>query len=88
MKGKILYFAFSAIILLSAELFSRDVPFTILHFSDSHSYLLGTGEKNSNFEYLQGGLSRVATVIANIRSTDTNVLVYHSGDVFHRRFLF
>lgn len=88
MRRRLTLIAFSALFIFSTELLSRDVPFTILHFSDSHSYLLGTGKKNSNLEYTFGGLSRVASVITNTRSTDTNVMVFHSGDVFTGDFFF
>ncbi len=60
----------------------RDIPFTVLHFSDSHSYLMGYGAKNTSLEYTQGGFSRLFTLVNNIRGIDTNVMVYHSGDLF------
>ena len=68
--------------ILSSKLMSRDIPFTILHFSDSHSYLLGSGTKNNSFEYTHGGFARLFTLVNNIRGIDTNVMVYHSGDLF------
>lgn len=67
---------------LSSGLKSQETPFTILHFSDTHSYILGSGIKNSNLEYTHGGLARVFTIVNNTRVSDTNVLVYHSGDIF------
>lgn len=88
MKNRLFVVLFSTILLISTDIMSRDVPFTILHFSDSHSYLLGTGKKNNNLEYTYGGLSRAATIIANTRGTDTNVMVFHSGDIFTGDFFF
>jgi len=62
--------------------YSQEVPFTFLHFSDTHSHISGTGPKDANLDYTLGGFSRVATVINNTRNTDTNVMVFHSGDFF------
>ncbi len=76
------------LIFSSSNLKSQDIPFTVLHFSDSHSYLLGSGIKNSGLEYTHGGLSRVITIISNTRNTDTNVMVFHSGDFFTGDFFF
>ena len=67
---------------------SQDIPFTFLHFSDTHSHLTGTGTKDANLNYTLGGFSRVATVIYSTRSTDTNVMVFHSGDFFTGDFFF
>ncbi|MFZ4592054.1 MAG: metallophosphoesterase, partial [Ignavibacteria bacterium] len=67
---------------LSSNLKSREIPFTILHFSDSHSYLLGSGVKNTSLEYTHGGFARLFTLVNNIKGIDTNVMVYHSGDLF------
>ncbi|MEI7483530.1 MAG: 5'-nucleotidase C-terminal domain-containing protein [Ignavibacteriota bacterium] len=67
---------------LSSNLMSREIPFTILHVSDSHSYLLGSGTKNTSLEYTHGGFARLFTLVNNIKGTDTNVLFYHSGDMF------
>lgn len=67
---------------LSSNLKSRDIPFTILHFSDSHSYLIGSGTKNSSLEYTHGGFARIFTLVNNLKGIDTNVMVYHSGDLF------
>lgn len=75
----IIIFAFSLLCNVSE---SRDIPFTVLHFSDSHSYLLGYGTKNSSLEYTLGGFARLFTLVNNIRGVDTNVMVYHSGDLF------
>jgi 5'-nucleotidase len=78
----------SILFFISSNLKSQEIPFTVLHFSDSHSYILGSGIKNSNLEYTHGGLSRVVTIISNTRATDTNVLVFHSGDIFTGDFFF
>ncbi|MCI0473317.1 MAG: metallophosphoesterase, partial [Ignavibacteria bacterium] len=79
---------FFLILLLPAVSNSQEIPFTFLHFSDSHSHLTGTGAKDANLNYTLGGFSRVATVISNTRGTDTNVLVFHSGDFFTGDFFF
>ena len=87
LKIKILYIIL-AFLFISTASQSTEVPFTILHFSDSHSYVLGLGEKNQQNDYTKGGISRLATFIANIRSTDSNVMVFHSGDIFTGDFFF
>ena len=66
----------------------ENTPFTIIHFSDSHSFLFGTGQKNQNHEYTKGGIARAATYINTIRNTDSNVIVFHSGDIFTGDFFF
>jgi 5'-nucleotidase len=75
-------------LLMPAASKSQEIPFTFLHFSDSHSHLNGTGTKDANLNYTLGGFSRVATVISNTRNTDTNVMVFHSGDFFTGDFFF
>jgi 5'-nucleotidase / UDP-sugar diphosphatase len=62
--------------------YGQEIPFTFLHFSDSHSHLTGTGPKDANLNYTLGGFPRIATVINNTRNTDTNVMVFHCGDFF------
>ena len=74
--------------LLSGKAAGQDIPFTVLHFSDTHSYILGSGVKNPNLEYTHGGISRVVSIISSTRSTDTNVMVFHSGDFFTGDFFF
>lgn len=76
------------LLLFNLKANSNNVPFTIVHFSDSHSYLLGTGQKNALQDYTKGAIARVATYLNNTRSTDTNVMVFHSGDVFTGDFFF
>ncbi|MFA7361525.1 MAG: 5'-nucleotidase C-terminal domain-containing protein [Candidatus Kapaibacterium sp.] len=87
-KFKILYIISGLFLLISPASQGTEVPFTIIHFSDSHSYILGVGERNPQNEYLKGGIARLATFIANTRSTDSNVMVFHSGDVFTGDFYF
>lgn len=88
LKTKIIFLISGIVLLFSTASQSTEVPFTIVHFSDSHSYLLGAGEKNNNGEYTKGGIARLASFITNTRSTDTNVMVFHSGDVFTGDFYF
>lgn len=78
----------SILFFISSNLKSQEIPFTVLHFSDSHSYVLGSGVKNSSLEYTHGGIARVFTIVNNTRNTDTNVLVFHSGDIFTGDFFF
>ena len=93
MKKSIPFFVFAAVILLSITAstgitFSQDIPITILHFSDSHSNLIGSGPKNIAGEYTKGGFDRAATVIRDSRNTDPNVMVFHVGDFSTGSFYF
>ncbi|MFA5012700.1 MAG: 5'-nucleotidase C-terminal domain-containing protein [Ignavibacteria bacterium] len=88
LKSKIIYIISGFLLFFNSVSNSTEIPFTIIHFSDSHSYVLGLGEKNIQGEYTKGGISRLATFIANTRSTDSNVMVFHSGDIFTGDFFF
>lgn len=93
MKKSIPFFVYVAVVLLSITAsteitFSQDIPFTILHFNDSHSSLIGSGPKNIAGEYTKGGFDRAATVIKNSRNTDPNVMVFHVGDFSTGSFYF
>ncbi|MDD5362590.1 MAG: 5'-nucleotidase C-terminal domain-containing protein [Ignavibacteria bacterium] len=68
--------------------YSQNIPFTILHFNDSHSNLTGMGPKNEFGDYLKGGFDRAASLIKSVRSTDSNVMVFHIGDYSTGSFFF
>ena len=59
------------------------IPLTILHTNDTHSTLFPYGPLDS-----WGGIARVSSMIKELRSGRSNVLVLHSGDVFVGTFEF
>jgi 5'-nucleotidase/UDP-sugar diphosphatase len=69
-------------VLLSVSLPAQGTIITILHVSDTHSHLDGTGPKDTNLNGTLGGVAKAATVIKSIRRSEPNVLLLHSGDLF------
>jgi 5'-nucleotidase / UDP-sugar diphosphatase len=59
------------------------VRITLLHVNDTHSRLESWGPKDWHLDGRYGGLARVATEVAAVRSTGANVLFVHGGDLFH-----
>ena len=55
---------------------------TILHLNDTHSNLLPGTPRDANGNALEGGAARAATVIAQQRAENENVIVLHAGDAF------
>jgi 5'-nucleotidase / UDP-sugar diphosphatase len=76
------------ILFVFADSFSQSIPFTILHFNDSHSNLTGSGPRNDAGDYTKGGFDRAASIIKSVRSTDSNVMVFHIGDYSTGSFFF
>ena len=74
MKAKILYIVL--LTFLPALLFSQQASITILHVSDSHSQLDGLPASLSS----EGSISRVATIVKQVKATEQNPLFFHSGD--------
>lgn len=86
-------FLFVAVIIISLSaahlpVYPQGTNFTILHFNDTHSNLIGSGPKNDAGEYTLGGIDRAATIIKSSRLTDTNVMVFHVGDFSTGSFYF
>lgn len=59
------------------------VTVTLLHVNDTHSHLDAWGPKDRHLEGTIGGMAKAASVIAEVRSHEPNVLLLHAGDVFH-----
>lgn len=74
------------IILFTAVLMSARAQesqyLTILHLNDTHSNLLPGTPRDASGNALEGGAARAATVIAQHRAEEENVLVLHAGDAF------
>jgi 5'-nucleotidase/UDP-sugar diphosphatase len=59
------------------------VRITLLHVNDTHSRLEAWGPRDWKMDGRYGGLARVASAVADIRSAESNVLFVHGGDLFH-----
>ena len=54
---------------------------TIIHTGDFHGHLIPRANVRSDtVGRMEGGLARVATVIRQIRASESNVLYVHTGD--------
>jgi 5'-nucleotidase len=62
---------------------AEPVRITLLHVNDTHSRLESWGPRDWHLDGRFGGLARVASELAAIRSTVPNVLFVHGGDLFH-----
>ncbi len=56
---------------------------TLLHVNDSHSHLDAWGPKDKDLAGTVGGMAKAATLIAETRAREANVLLLHAGDAFH-----
>ncbi|MCX7010584.1 MAG: bifunctional UDP-sugar hydrolase/5'-nucleotidase [Kiritimatiellaeota bacterium] len=59
---------------------ARELPLTILYTTDLHGHILGTSTKKEPRG--SGGLLRCATLIAQVRAQEKNVLLLDAGDTF------
>ena len=84
MKTTLLKIAVSIFLLFSVSSFAQPVSITLLHTSDSHSRLDGMPAINP----IEGGIARVATLISSIRTSEQNVMFFHSGDFMVGDFFF
>jgi 2',3'-cyclic-nucleotide 2'-phosphodiesterase (5'-nucleotidase family) len=69
-----------SLFLLASNLPARQVPITILSTTDLHGNILPSTDYEGNTN--RGGIARLATKIAEIRASTTNVLLLDSGDTF------
>jgi 5'-nucleotidase/UDP-sugar diphosphatase len=70
------------ILVVTTLVFSQGTTITILHVNDSHSHLDAVGPKDANLHGTLGGIAKAATVIGQVRATQSNVLLLHAGDAF------
>ena len=73
-----------AFLALAPSLFAADFTTTILHVNDTHDRIEPTIIQGKAY----GGMTRLATLIAQHRKTDPNAIVLHAGDAFQGTFYF
>ena len=61
---------------------------TVVHLNDTHAYILPFGPKDESGVGTIGGFARIATIINQIKASESNVLLLHAGDVFIGDFMF
>jgi len=80
LSGTLGLLASAALMLVSLPASAND--FSLMYTGDSHSHLDSTGPKGEDMRGTIGGLTRAASIIAQIKFTDPNVLFVHAGDLF------
>ena len=66
------------LLVVSSDLFAREISITILHTCDLHGNVLPT--ENYEGQTNLGGIARCATVIRQVREQERNVLLVDAGD--------
>jgi 5'-nucleotidase / UDP-sugar diphosphatase len=69
-----------ATLIFSAAAVAQTDTLTILHINDTHSCLAPLGPRAADLSGKIGGIARLATEVAAVRSTDRDVLFLHAGD--------
>src|SRR5512137_421930 len=70
-------------LLAAGPAIAEPVRITLLHVNDTHSRLESWGPRDRHLDGRYGGLARVATEVAAVRTAEPNVLFLHGGDLFH-----
>jgi len=73
-----------AFLAVTPSLFAADFTATILHVNDTHDRIEPTIIQGKPY----GGMTRLATLIAQHRKSDVNTIVLHAGDAFQGTFYF
>lgn len=56
---------------------------SLLFTGDTHSHLDATGPKDADLRGTLGGLTKAASIVAQVDATDPNTLFVHAGDLFN-----
>lgn len=84
---KLFWMAIFLFVVMVGNMFAQIDTLVILHLSDTHSHLMPYGPRDSQGNSTLGGISRVATIIKEVKNAEKNVLLFHAGDLFTGDFM-
>lgn len=84
--SKVLFATLAQLIPLACLVYAMPAmagQFSLLFTGDSHSHLDSSGTKDLDGRGTLGGLTRAASIVAQVEQTDPNVVFVHAGDLFN-----